>query len=163
MIIRGISWLRSPALPPPVSWPGTPSNWLPPATDLQELLDGFRFHYNRQRPHQGIGDATPAERYGTEPIPANVIWLPGVDEMTEPIYPPGVFVRTVGSSGNLGFRGKLIQVGARFIGARVRVVEVERFVHIYHGDTLIRVLTIDPDRYYQPKPGKEPPTQRNVT
>ncbi len=146
-----------------MSWPGTPSNWLPPATDLQELLDGFRFHYNRQRPHQGIGDATPAERYGTEPIPANVIWLPGVDEMTEPIYPPGVFVRTVGSSGNLGFRGKLIQVGARFIGARVRVVEVERFVHIYHGDTLIRVLTIDPDRYYQPKPGKEPPTQRNVT
>ena len=45
----------------------------------------------------------------------------------------------------------------RFAGARVRVVEVERLVHIYHGDTLIRVLTINPDRYYQPKPGKEPP------
>ncbi len=37
-----------------------------PAWDLahlQELLDGFRFHYNHQRPHQGIGDATPAERF----------------------------------------------------------------------------------------------------
>ena len=108
-------------------------------------------------PHQGIGDATPAGRYGTEPIPGKGIWLAGFDQMTEPIYPPGAFVRTVGSSGNLGFRAKLIQVGARFIGARVRVVEVERFAHIYHGDTLIRVLTIDPDRYYQPKPGKEPP------
>jgi len=134
-----------------------------PAFDLehlQELLDGFRFHYNRQRPHQGIGDATPAERYGTEPTPANVIRLPGVDEMTEPIYPPYAFVRKVGSSGNIGFRGKLICVGSRFAGASVRVIEADRLVHIYHGDTLIRVLTINPDRYYQPKPGKEPPTQR---
>lgn len=127
---------------------------------LQELLDGFRFHYNRQRPHQGIGDATPAERYGTETITDNMIRLPGVDEMTEPVYPPHAFVRKVGATGNIGFRGKLIQVGMRFAGARVRIVEVERLVHIYHGDTVIRVLTINPDRYYQPKPGKEPPTQR---
>jgi transposase InsO family protein len=34
-----------------------------PACDLahlQELLDGFRFHYNRERPHQAIGNLTPA-------------------------------------------------------------------------------------------------------
>ena len=73
---------------------------------LQELLDGFRFHYNRQRPHQGIGDATPAERYGTEVITDNVIRLPGVDEMTEPVYPPHAFVRKVGATGNIGFRGQ---------------------------------------------------------
>ena len=85
---------------------------------LQELLDGFRFHYNRQRPHQGIGDATPAERYGTEVITDNVIRLPGVDEMTEPVYPPHAFVRKVGATGNIGFRGKLIQVGMRFASAR---------------------------------------------
>jgi len=81
-------------------------------------------------------------------------------EMTEPVYPPHAFVRKVGATGNIGFRGKLIQVGMRFASARVRVVEVERLVHIYHGDTVIRVLTINPDCYYQPKPGKEPPTQR---
>jgi transposase InsO family protein len=127
---------------------------------LQELLDGFRFHYNRQRPHQGIGDATPAERYGLEPINANVIRLPGPAEMTEPDYPPDAYVRKVGETGNIGFRGKLIQVGTRYVAAQVRVVEVEHLVHIYHGDTLIRVLTIDPDRYYQPKPRKEPPRQR---
>jgi transposase InsO family protein len=44
----------------------TVKEWLhdegPPETleHLQELLDGFRFHYNRRRPHQGIDDATPA-------------------------------------------------------------------------------------------------------
>ena len=127
---------------------------------LQELLDGFRHHYNRRRPHQGIGDATPAERYGTEPTEPNVIQLPTPDEMTEPAYPQHAFVRKVGATGNIGFRGKLIQVGIRFAGGRVRVIEIERLVHIYHGDTLIRILTINPDRYYQPKPGKEPPTQR---
>jgi transposase InsO family protein len=127
---------------------------------LQELLDGFRHHYNRRRPHQGIGDATPAERYGTEPIDTNVIQLPTPEAMTEPAYPQHAFVRKVGATGNIGFRGKLIQVGIRFARSRVRVIEIERLVHIYHGDTLIRVLTINPDRYYQPKPGKEPPTQR---
>jgi transposase InsO family protein len=134
-----------------------------PASDvdhLQELLDGFRFHYNRQRPHQGIGDATPAERYGLEPIDANIIRFPDPTVMTEPDYPPGAFVRKVGSSGNFGFRGKLIQVGSRYAGAAVRVVEVEHLIHVYHGDTLIRVLTIDPNRYYQPKPGREPPIRR---
>jgi hypothetical protein len=30
---------------------------------------------------------------------------------------------------------------------------------VYHGDALIRVLIIHPDRYYQPKPGKDPNSQ----
>ncbi len=111
-------------------------------------------------PHRDPHDATPAERYDTEPTEPNVIQLPTPDEMTEPAYPQHAFVRKVGATGNIGFRGKLIQVGIRFAGGRVRVIEIERLVHIYHGDTLIRILTINPDRYYQPKPGKEPPTQR---
>lgn len=127
-------------------------------------MDGFRFHYNRHRPHQGIGDITPAERYGIAPIPDGLIRLPEAAQLTEPDYPPGSFVRRVGSSGNIGFRGKLIQVGSRYTGAFVRVIEQDRLTHIYHGDALIRALSIDPDRYYQPKPGKEPPTRRrNVT
>ena len=130
---------------------------------LQELLDGFRYHYNRQRPHQGINDQTPAERYATEAIPTGTIGLPGSEETSEPVYPPYSFVRKVGGSGNIGFRGKPIQVGSRWTGARVRIVEVERLVHIYHGDHMIRVLTIDPDRYYQPKQEKEVPIQRSVT
>ena len=127
---------------------------------LQELLDGFRFHYNRQRPHQGIDDQTPAERYGIVSIDPDVIRLPGPDDMTEPTYPPDAYVRKVGDTGNIGFRGKLIHVGIRYATAQVRVIEVDRLVHIYHGDDLIRALTINPDRYYQPKGGRQPPRQR---
>jgi transposase InsO family protein len=62
-----------------------------PADDLphlQELLDAFRWHYNADRPHQGIGNLTPAERYRwKEPVtdrPPSV----GYDERGEPVYPP---------------------------------------------------------------------------
>ena len=127
---------------------------------LQELLDGFRFHYNRHRPHQGINDHTPAERYGVVPIDPGVIRLPGPDEMTEPTYPPDAYIHKVGETGNIGWRGKLIHIGIRYATAQVRVIEVDRLVHIYHGDDLIRALTIDPDRYYQPKGGRQPPRRR---
>lgn len=148
----------------------TMKKWLhdegPPETleHLQELVDGFRFHYNRRRPHQGIGDGigdvTPAERYGVTPIDPDEIQFPDPDQMTEPDYPPDAYVRKVGATGNIGWRGKLVQVGSRYARAQVRVVEVDRLVHIYHGDALIRVLTIDPDRYYQPKGGRQPPQRR---
>ena len=96
-------------------------------------------------------------------ITDNVIRLPGVDEMTEPVYPPHAFVRKVGATGNIGFRGKLIQVGMRFASARVRVVEVERLVHIYHGDTVIRVLTINPTATTNPNPERSPPPNEEVS
>ncbi|MGB5433148.1 MAG: hypothetical protein WBO21_09065, partial [Acidimicrobiia bacterium] len=96
-----------------------------------------------------------------EPTDTNVIQLPTPDEMTEPAYPQHAFVRKVGATGNIGFRGKLIHVGTRYATAQVRVIEVDHLVHIYHGDDLIRALTIDPDRYYQPKQGgRQPPRQR---
>jgi hypothetical protein len=59
-----------------------------PAWDLehlQELLDGFRFHYNRHRPHQGIDDATPAERYDPGGPTEN---LPEPPTIRTPEYPP---------------------------------------------------------------------------
>ncbi len=128
---------------------------------LQELLDGFRFHYNRRRPHQGIGDATPAERYGVAPINPDVTRISDSGEMTEPAYPPDAYVRKVADTGTIGWRGKLIYVGANYATAKVRVIEVDRLIHIYHGDDLIRALTIDPDRRYQPKQGgRQPPQQR---
>jgi transposase InsO family protein len=124
---------------------------------LQELLDAFRHHYNRERPHQAIGNLTPAERYGWTP-PVD-IWpsAVGFDGKGEPVYPPHSIVRTVAVRGTIGYENKLIQVGGRWAGARVRVIPVGGLVHVYYGDELIRALAIDPDVYYQPsrrKPGR---------
>jgi len=121
-----------------------------PAQDLvhlQELLDGFRHHYNSERPHQGLGDATPAERYSVVVLGAAG---PPPDPMAEPVYPPHSIIRSVSAVGATSYAGVQIQVGSRFNGAKVRIVPVGRLTHIYYGEELIRVLAIDPSRSYQP-------------
>ena len=117
---------------------------------LQELLDGFKHHYNSERPHQGIGNLTPAERYrhvgasGEGPIST------GVDRNGEPTYPPRSILRKVTSIGNIGYLGTQITIGRRFRGATVRVVEVDSLTHIYWGEELVRVLAIVPTKNLYP-------------
>jgi transposase InsO family protein len=117
---------------------------------LQELLDAFRHHYNSERPHQGIGDHTPAERYGvalsTIELPVNVSF----DERGQPVYPSHSIVRKVSSAGKLGYTRKDIWVGKRWAGTRVQIVPVGDIVHIYWGQELLRAVVVNPDRRYQP-------------
>jgi len=55
-------------------------------------------------------------------------------------------------------------VGARWIGATVRVVPVGRLIHVYWGERLIRLLAPDPNVYYIGiKPRKELPATTAVT
>lgn len=133
-----------------------------PAQDLdhlQELLDGFRFHYNRQRPHQGIDDHTPEERFNNQPKAVRIATTP---QPGQPDYPPHSIIRKVTATGNIGYQKKLIQVGYRWAGAQVRVIPIGDLTHIYYGEHPVRVLVIDPDRYYQPlKPRK--PTEQEPT
>jgi transposase InsO family protein len=130
---------------------------------LQELLDGFRFHYNRHRPHQGIDDATPAERYEQTTPPPPQIQLPEPPDITTRDYPPHAILRKVTSVGSVGYNSKHIQVGYRWAGATVRVIHIGEIVHIYYGDHLIRSLTLDPGIEYQPlKPRANRRTQRKT-
>jgi hypothetical protein len=163
--VRDALFTGGPSPPSSLNRPTSPSRTLrsstrghpSTSTTSKSSWTGSATTTNRSHLHQGIDDHTPAERYRTEPIPAGLIRLPHPGEMAEPGYPPGSLVRQVTSNGHIGFPGKQVCVGRRYARALVQVVEFERLIHIYHGDTLIRVLTIDPDRYYQPKPGKEPP------
>lgn len=133
-----------------------------PAFDLphlQELLDAFRHHYNRDRPHQGLGNLTPAERYGYAPPAAGATASLGVVERGEPVYPPHSIVRKVSRVGNLGYLGKQITIGKRWAGARVRVIPVNGLVHIFYGEELVRALAVDPDGYHHPLGRRVPKTQ----
>jgi transposase InsO family protein len=131
---------------------------------LQELLDAFRHHYNSERPHQALGEFTPAERYeGTAP-PRRASRDVRAPSFEEPDYPPHCIIRKVNRVGSLSYRHTLIQVGRRWAGARVRVIPVGELLHIYWGDTLVRVLAPDPDSYYQPlRPRKELAAGATVT
>ena len=123
---------------------------------LQELLDGFRHHYNTQRPHQGIGNMTPIERFRqldpvAEALAGSV--SSGVDANGEPVYPPRSIVRLVSTHGDLAFRNKVINVGRRYARARVRLIEIGGLTHIYYAEELIRTLQIDLTAHYQRRRG----------
>lgn len=124
-----------------------------PALDLEHLqllLERFRAHYNEERPHQGIGDSTPHERYAAGWARTGAAEAPVLaDELREPRYPPRSIVRKVASNGVFCYRKAYINIGIRYAGARVAIVEQGELVHVYYGDELVRSLVPDPDRRYQ--------------
>jgi len=117
---------------------------------LQLLLDRFRTHYNEERPHQGIGDLTPAERYWPAPAPGELT----LADQEQPAYPARALLRQVSSNGEIGFENMRIGIGRRFAGAKVRIVPLGELVHVYHGSELVRVAALDRRRYYQPQAKK---------
>jgi transposase InsO family protein len=122
-----------------------------PARDLaglQALLDRFLTYYNEARPHQGISDLTPAERYRGEARTGR-LEAPALAPYAEPAYPPRAIVRKVASNGVFCYRKAYINIGMRYAGARVAIVEEGELVHVYYGDELVRSLAPDPARRYQ--------------
>ena len=132
----------------------TLKEWLcdegPPA-DLEHLqlqLDRLRIHYNEERPHQGIGDRTPLERYSGS-ARAGALEAPALADDAEPHYPPRAVVRKVASNGVFAYETRSINIGMRYAGARVAIVEVSELVHVYYGAELVRTLAPDSSRRYQ--------------
>jgi len=124
----------------------------PPATiaELQALLDRFAVYYNDVRPHRALGRRPPgvAYRARTKARPSR-----------EPIDVEGYRVRhdKVDDSGKVTLRyaGRLYHLGVGRPHKRTRVVLLlaGREVRILdERHRLIRALTIDPSRTYQPQP-----------
>jgi len=117
---------------------------------LQLLLDRFRAHYNSERPHQGINNQTPAERYQPgRPTHKPLSELALAEQDTTPSYPPHAQLRKVDARGIIGYDGLGIIIPRRYAGATVRILEVGELVHIYLGEELIRALAPDRSTRYQ--------------
>jgi hypothetical protein len=58
-------------------------------------------------------------------------------------------VRKVASNGVFSHRNRHINLGIRFAGARVRILEEGELVHVYYGEELVRSLAPDRTRRYQ--------------
>lgn len=133
--------------------------WLaaqPTAEDLpalQRQLDAYDVLFNTQRPHQGIGGATPAERYSaTEKASEPLGPLSGPCEITE---------RRVSSGGRVELgSGHMTVIGTAWTGATVTVIRDGLDVVILHRSTTVLRLRIDPARRYQrsglPRPPRTP-------
>ena len=116
-----------------------------PATldELNELLAQFRDFYNHHRPHRALRGTTPAEAFTA---------TPKAHPADHPL-PARVFVsrHTVGEiSGKLHVAPYRVNVGLRWAGHHCDVVRHADHIAIFSGTTLIRELTADPTREYQP-------------
>ena len=81
----------------------------------QAALDRWRHVYNRERPHQALGFATPAERYR----PSRRAW-PATPPA--PSYAPGEIVRRVGTTkAYVSFRNRFWRVPQAFLGETLAI------------------------------------------
>jgi transposase InsO family protein len=131
-------------------------------TALQQLLDTFASQYNQRRPHRSLPhQATPATAYAARPKAT-----PGTrtsdthDRVRRDI---------VGTTGTVTLRtgGRLhhIGIGRTHAGTHVLLLVHDLHIRIIDAATgeLLRELTLDPTRNYQPTgrpPGPQPRTPR---
>jgi hypothetical protein len=127
---------------------------------LQRQLDRFAGYYNTVRPHRALARGTPAQAYTARPkaIPTGIK------------IPAHYRVRndTIDSGGSVTLRHNSrlhhIGLGAARRGTRVTLLVDGLHIRVIGRDTgqLIRELTLDPTRDYQPRrlPAGPPPGTR---
>jgi len=105
----------------------------PPAADAAEQqarFDAFRSNYNTFRPHEALGQETPASHYRPSPRPYP-------ERCPEPWYDADHAVRRVRSNGEIKWGGEFIFLGEALVGELVGVAETE------DGDWIVRFCDID--------------------
>jgi transposase InsO family protein len=96
----------------------------------QARFERFRREYNEERPHEALGQKTPAALYvsSSRPYPC---------PLREPDYGPEAAVRRVRSNGEIKWAGDLIFISEVLVGEPVAIVETAR------GDLSVRFADIE--------------------
>ncbi len=128
--------------------------------DLQALIEAFQTEYNQQRPHRSLAHrATPATAYAARPKAK-----PSTDRTAE--THDRVRTDTIGETGTVTLRvaGRLRHIGIGRTHARTDVLVLVQDLHARVIDAatgeLLRELTIDPTRDYQPTGRPPGPARR---
>ena len=122
-----------------------------PATvgQLQALLDQFRDYYNTVRPHRGVDRRTPQQAYQARPkaVPTGAPLDTGHYRVRHDRI-DGSGVITLRHNSRLHHIG----LGRRHAGTRVLVLVRDLHIRVLDADgELLRELTLDPTRDYQPQ------------
>lgn len=93
----------------------------PPAADLrsqQRRFDRFMQQHNHVRPHEALGQRTPATQYASSPRPYP-------ERLPDPEYPSHYEVRHVAPNGCVAFGGKYVFISHALCGQRLGLVECD--------------------------------------
>jgi putative transposase len=105
----------------------------PPAATLsqqQARFDRFRREYNEERPHEALGQRTPASFYqpSTRSYPC---------VLQEPVYDADLAVRRVRSNGQIKWGGEFVFVSELLVGEPIGIAETDS------GDWLVRFADVE--------------------
>ena len=129
----------------------TLKKWLrkqPLAADIDELqdqLDTFTGIYNTERPHQGIDRQIPIDRWRATPVAG-----PASEALAHPDWPSTTHHVTVTTNGCVETNGYLINIGVEHQHRDAVVIIDNARASIFINNQLIRHLTLDNTRHYQP-------------
>ena len=144
----------------------TLKKWLarqPPAAaiaDLQAQLDWFTSYYNTQRPHRAIGRKTPAAAFAARPAagPAGLTAATRYRIRHDRVDDSGVIT--------IRYNSRLHHIGIGRAHARTHVLALiaDLDIRVITRDTgeLLRALTLNPAKDYQPQPRKQNDVPRHL-
>jgi transposase InsO family protein len=120
----------------------------PPARSLREQLERlhrFQRLYNEERPHQALGNDTPAEHYAVSPRRFDGV-------LREPDYAVGHTVRRVRHNGEIRWQGNTIYISEALAGEPIGLIEDEDGGAIAsYGPIVLGVIAHGSDRLRKPK------------
>jgi putative transposase len=119
----------------------------PPARSLRQQLKRFRDFqqlYNEQRPHQALGNATPADTYTPSPRRFDGI-------LREPVYHGEQEVRRVRHNGDIRWRNRTVYVNQALVGEPVGLIEHATGWIVSYGPIVLGTITHQDDRLRKPK------------
>lgn len=91
--------------------------------------------YNNVRPHEGIGDVPPADRW-------KVSDRRRPSKIPEPQYPAGSSLRKVCDVGSIWWKHRRIMAGRGLAGRPVRIEETESSIDVYFAHVKIRSVAL---------------------
>lgn len=111
--------------------------------ELNELLAQYRDFYNHHRSHSSLRGATPAEVFS-----ATEKARPAQQPLPQPVFVTHNVVNP--HSGSISVGPYLVGVGRRWSRHHCDCIRDGERIVIYSGTRLVRELTANPDRRYQP-------------
>jgi transposase InsO family protein len=128
--------------------------------ELQAQLDWFTGYYNTIRPHRALGRRTPAAAFAARPAagPGGLTAATHYRIRHDRVDDSGVIT--------IRYNSRLHHIGIGRAHARARVLALiaDLDIRVINRDTgeLLRALTLDPGKDYQPQPRKENDVSRHL-
>jgi transposase InsO family protein len=119
----------------------------PPAGSLREQLERLRVFqniYNEDRPHEALGNNTPAEHYVLSPRRFDGI-------LREPGYGPDQVVRRVRQNGEIKWNGNTIYISEALVGEPVGLTENADACTVSYGPIVLGTISHRGDHLKKPK------------